>query len=297
VADDLRFEGRVAVVTGAGRGLGRTHALLLAARGASVVVNNRTPALAAEVAEEITAAGGRAVADSSDVSVPEEADALIATAVEAFGTVDIVVNNAGITGIVPFGDLSHAFFDQIMRINAGGHFNVTRAAWPHLVAQGYGRIVNTTSGAGIYGLTGVVSYATSKGAVNGLTRALAVEGRPFGILVNAISPGALTRMTESAAAVDEAMAEKWAGMRPELVSPVVAWLAHDSCTDSGEIYEVFGGRISLVLIGQTRGLYDPAITPESVRDHHHLIADEDGYILPETARDIGSFDTAHPVPR
>jgi NAD(P)-dependent dehydrogenase (short-subunit alcohol dehydrogenase family) len=297
VAGELRFDRRVAVVTGAGRGIGRSHALLLAARGAGVVVNNPTAELAAQVVDEITAGGGRAVADSSDVSRPEGADALVAAALEAFGAIDIVVNNAGITGIVPFGELTPDFFDRIMRINAGGHFNVTRAAWPHLVARGYGRIVNTTSGAGIYGLGGVVSYATSKGAVNGLTRALAIEGRPLGILVNAISPGALTRMTEAAAAVDEVMAEKWAGMHPEQVSPVVAWLAHESCTDSGEIYEVFGGRVARVLIGQTRGLYDPDISPESVRDHHHLIVDEAGSILPETARDIGTFESAHQVPR
>jgi NAD(P)-dependent dehydrogenase (short-subunit alcohol dehydrogenase family) len=285
----LRFDDRVAVVTGGGRGLGRAHALLLAARGAKVVVNNPTVDPGIQVVEEIVSSGGEAVVDHSDVSVSEQAEAIIQKAIDVFGRVDILVNNAGIAGDNEFGSTSLEFFERFWRINAAGHFNVARAAWPHMKSRGYGRIINTTSGAGIYGIPTFTAYGSSKGAINGLTRALALEGQPLGILVNAISPGALTRQTEHILTNEPARAAQWLEMRSELVSPAVAWLAHESCTSNGEIYEVFAGRIARVLLAETKGLFHPELTPELIRDNQHVLADEEGYFVPENARDVGAF--------
>jgi NAD(P)-dependent dehydrogenase (short-subunit alcohol dehydrogenase family) len=278
-----RFEGRVAVVTGAGRGIGRAHALLLAARGARVVVNDLGGSMqgvgadagpAAAVAGEIVAAGGTAIADGSDVASPEGAQTLVDTALERFGRVDVVVNNAG---IIRWAGLPEADADNLashLAVHVGGSFNVTRGAWPHMVEQGYGRVVMTTS-AGLFGLPENLSYAAAKGGALGLTRSLATAGARHGIKVNAIAPAATTRMAGRAV---EATPE----MSPALVAPMVAFLAHEECPVSGEIYAAGAGRFARVFIAETEGYVHTGATPtiEDVARNWATINDERDYFVP-----------------
>jgi NAD(P)-dependent dehydrogenase (short-subunit alcohol dehydrogenase family) len=277
------FEGRVAVVTGAARGIGRSYAHLLAARGARVVVNDlggsmqgigADAAPAAAVAEEIVAAGGTAIADGSDVASTEGAQRLVARAVERFGRVDVVVNNAG---IIRWAGLPEADADNLashLAVHVGGSFNVTRSAWPHMVEQGYGRIVMTTS-AGLFGLPENLSYAAAKGATVGLTRSLATAGANHGIKVNAIAPAATTRMAGRAAAATPEMS-------PDLVAPMVAFLAHEACPVTGEIYAAGAGRFARVFIAETEGYVHAGTTPtiEDVARNWATINDETGYCVP-----------------
>ncbi len=195
--DEHRFDGRVAVVTGAGRGIGRAYARLLAARGAGVVVNDLGSSMAgdgadeqpaARVVAEIVDAGGEAIADGSDVSTVAGAEALIGAAVERFGRIDVLINNAGIMRWAGMPEVDEDNLARHLAVHVGGSFNTTRAAWPHMVDQGYGRIVMTTS-AGLFGLPNNTSYATAKGAVIGLTRSLKIAGAKHGIKVNLIAPG------------------------------------------------------------------------------------------------------------
>jgi len=199
---ELRFDGRVAIVTGAGRGIGRAYALLLAARGASVVVNDLGGSIsgdgsdtgpAAAVVDEIVAAGGAAIADASDVSTPDGAQGLVGAAVEAFGPVDAVIANAGIMRWAGMPDVDADDLDAHLAVHVGGSFHLVRAVWPSMAERGYGRIVLTTS-SGVFGLPNNTAYATAKGGVIGLVRSLSVTGRRAGITVNAIAPGAFTRM-------------------------------------------------------------------------------------------------------
>jgi NAD(P)-dependent dehydrogenase (short-subunit alcohol dehydrogenase family) len=272
----LRFDGRTAIVTGGGGNpsLGRAHALLLGARGANVVVNDigcdpETPgysgtASAAAVAEEIRALGGRAVADTHSVATEEGAAALVKTAVDAFGGVDILVNNAGISIAAPFDEMSSRDFRRHIDINLMGPLWTCRAAWPHMRAKGYGRIVNTTSGA-LAGFTWLVAYGTSKGGLLSLTRSLAAEGASLGIKANAVNPGAFTRMVAAQQAPTSPMYRHASeNLPPELVSPVVAFLSHETCPVTGECIESVGGEVRRVYLAQTAGFADRNLSPETV---------------------------------
>jgi NAD(P)-dependent dehydrogenase (short-subunit alcohol dehydrogenase family) len=296
-----RFDGRVAVVTGAGRGLGRAYARLLAARGASVVVNDlgastggsgSDPGPASDVAAEIVAAGGVAISDTSDVATPEGGESLVDAAVVRFGRIDVLVNNAGIIRWAGMPDVDKDNLDRHLAVHVGGSFNTVRAAWPHMAAAGYGRIVNTTS-AGLFGLPNNTSYATAKGAVVGLTRSLAVAGAGHGITANCIAPGAMTRMAGPGG--EDAGPE----MSPDLAAPMVAFLAHEDCPVSGEIYAAGFGRFARIFVGMAPGYVaaDPAPTIEDVADNWAAINDEPGYSVPADLPDWSATFMAHLRPR
>ncbi|MFI5957525.1 SDR family NAD(P)-dependent oxidoreductase [Cryptosporangium sp. NPDC051539] len=273
----LRFDGRVAVVTGAGRGLGRAHALELASHGAAVVVNDLGTAtdgsgeavdVADQVVKEIEAAGGVAVANHDSVADAEGAGAIVGTALERFGRLDIVVNNAGNVITRPFPELGQADVESLLRVHFFGTFHVCQAAWGPLAAAGYGRIVNTVSAA-MLGVPTWAGYGAAKGAVLGLTLGLATEGSASGIGVNAIAPGAATRMvTETAGDLPQAVLERFAaGMPPSLVSPVVAYLAHESCTLNGEVFATSAGRFARVTLDVTGGWGSRELDLDAVAEH------------------------------
>jgi NAD(P)-dependent dehydrogenase (short-subunit alcohol dehydrogenase family) len=295
-----RFDERVAVVTGAGRGIGRAYARLLAERGARVVVNDLGGSIdgtgadeqpAERVVAEIGAAGGEAVADTSDISTASGASALVSTAVERFGRIDIVINNAGIIRWAGFPDADEDNLARHLAVHVGGSFNTARAAWPHLVEQGYGRIVMTTS-SGLFGLPNNTSYAAAKAAVIGLTRSLSTAGAAHGIKINLIAPGAMTRMAGVEA--DESTPT----MAPELVAPMAAFLAHEDCPVTGEIYAAGFGRFARIFIAMTEGFVvdDGVPTIEDVADHWSRINDEGGYTIPADLTDWSATFMRHLPP-
>ncbi len=274
----IEFDGRVAVVTGAGGGLGRSHALLLASRGAKVVVNDLggtrdgtgTDASAADqVVAQIEAAGGEAVANHDGVQTWDGGEAIVASAIDAFGRVDIIVNNAGILRDVSFAKLTREQLEPVLDVHLKGAFHVTRAAWPQLKDQGYGRVISTTSGSGLYGNFGQSNYAAAKLGLVGLTRTLAIEGARYGITANAVAPVARSRMTEDI--MPPALLEK---LEPEYVSPLVAYLASETCPETGRIFSVGGGYIARVALLEGAGAtFDHVPTPEDVADAWARIED------------------------
>ncbi|HEY2429107.1 MAG TPA: SDR family NAD(P)-dependent oxidoreductase [Acidimicrobiales bacterium] len=287
---ELRFERRVAVVTGAGRGIGRAYALLLAERGASLVVNDlgasmegvgSTSEVAASVAREIVAAGGAAIADVSDVATVEGADSLITAAVDRFGRLDVLINNAGIIKWGGFPQVDAENLARHLAVHVSGSFNTTRAAWPHMVERAYGRIVMTTS-AGLFGLPQNTSYATAKGGVIGLTRSAATAGAAHGIKVNLIAPAATTRMAGGPARADGSPGAGSVEMPPAAVAPMAAFLAHEDCPVNGEIYTAGAGRFARIFIGSTNGYVHPTPDPtvEVVAENWERINDESGYFVP-----------------
>jgi NAD(P)-dependent dehydrogenase (short-subunit alcohol dehydrogenase family) len=282
----LDFDGRVAVVTGAGRGLGREYAIALAARGASVVVNDIGVALdggggdaapAAEVAAEIERAGGIGLADRNSVATPAGGAALVQGALDAFGRLDIVVNNAGILQDKAFHKLAMDQVDPVLAVHLDGAFHVCLAAWPHLREQAYGRIVNTTSTSGLFGNFGQASYAAAKMGVVGLTRVLALEGARYDIKVNAVAPGALTRMTPSGVVSGPS------ALATSQVAPVVTYLCHESCAVSGEVLRAAGGHVARVFFGITEGYRNPELTAEDIRDQLEVIRDTSAFSVPDSA--------------
>jgi NAD(P)-dependent dehydrogenase (short-subunit alcohol dehydrogenase family) len=275
MTERISLDGKVAVVTGAGRGLGRAYVELLAERGARVVVNDlgtdvsgfgTDSTIAEHVAELIRSRGGEAVANDSDVSSPEGGRDLVATTIEHFGRVDLLVNNAGICGSQPFAEATLDDFDRYWRVHLGGPVNTVKAAWPHMVAQRHGKIILTTSVAGMFGIRGQATYAAAKCAVVGLMRILAIEGAEHGILVNTISPNGYTRM-HPAAGSRLAEADGKAVMPVEAVAPAVVWLASDGCSETNRIYNVEAGAIQRVAIVMGPGFYDPDLTPENIADN------------------------------
>jgi len=279
----MTYDGKVAVITGAGGGLGRQHALLLAARGALVVVNDLGGSIdgagadssaAQKVVDEIRSAGGEAVANHDSVSTPEGGEAIIQTAIDAYDRVDIVINNAGILRDKTFHNMTPDLVDPVIDVHLKGAFNVTRPAWIRMREQGYGRVISTSSAAGIFGNFGQANYGAAKMGLVGFTRVLAAEGAKFNIKANVIAPLALTRMTEN---LMGAIGDK---LDPSLVTPIVAWLAHEDCDVTGEIYSVGGGRVARVFIGETQGYYKPGLTLEDIRDNWTQIRNTDGYQIP-----------------
>jgi NAD(P)-dependent dehydrogenase (short-subunit alcohol dehydrogenase family) len=267
---DLRFDGRVAVVTGGGRGLGRCYAMLLASRGAKVIVNDPGGSLAGEgmdatpaedVVSEITAAGGQAAACTESVATRKGGDAIIRTALEHYGRLDILIHNAGNVRRGSLKDMSYEDFDAVLDVHLRGAFNVVRPAFPVMCEAGYGRIVLTSSIGGLYGNHGVANYAAAKAGVIGLSNVAALEGAADGVTCNVIVPAAVTRM---AAGIDTSA---YPPMGPELVAPVVGWLAHETCSVTGEVFIALAGRVARAVIAESPGVHRPAWTVEDVGKH------------------------------
>jgi NAD(P)-dependent dehydrogenase (short-subunit alcohol dehydrogenase family) len=302
------FEGRVAVVTGAGRGIGRAYAVMLADRGASIVVNDlggsmdgkgADAGVASAVTAEIVAGGGAAVADNSDVATGHGAQALIDTAVKEFGRLDVLINNAGIIRWAGLPDADQDNLESHLAVHVVGSFNTARAAWPHMVEQHYGRIVMTTS-TGVFGLPTNLSYATAKGAVIGLTRSMSTAGVAHGIKVNLIAPAAYTRMAGQPASEDApGEGSLSAQMSPDLVAPMVAFLAHEDCPISGEAYAAGAGRFARIFIASTQGYVHPGSKPtiEDVAEHWSTINDETDYSIPADLTSWSASFLNHLLPK
>ncbi|MFD0364641.1 SDR family NAD(P)-dependent oxidoreductase [Nocardia sp. GCM10030253] len=281
----LRFDDRVAVITGAGRGLGRAYAELLAARGARVVVNDSGGTMrgdaveadvAAEVVREIRGFGGTAVASTDSVATPAGGESIIDTALNTYGRIDILIHNAGNVRPGSLTEMSFEDFEAVLDVHLRGAFHLVRAAFPRMCAAGYGRVVLTSSIGGLYGNQKVANYAVAKSAMIGLSNVIALEGAAVGVKSNVIVPAALTRMAEGIDTSD------YPPMQPELVAPAVGWLAHESCSVTGEMLVAIAGRVARAYIAETPGVYQPSWTIEQIAGHLDAIRDTDGrnWILP-----------------
>jgi NAD(P)-dependent dehydrogenase (short-subunit alcohol dehydrogenase family) len=281
---DLRFDDRVAVVTGGGRGLGREYALMLASHGAKVVVNDPGVGItgdgsdagpAEEVVREITATGGEAVASTDSVATPESGKAIIDTALDRYGRIDILVHNAGNVRQSSLKEMSYDDFEAVVDVHLRGAFHVVRPAFPVMCEAGYGRIVLTSSIGGLYGNHEVANYAVAKAGVIGLSNVAAIEGAAHGVKSNVIVPAAVTRMAEG---IDTSA---YPPMGPELVAPVVGWLAHESCSVTGEMLVALAGRVARAVISETPGVYRPSWSIADVGQHMAAIRDaSDPVIFP-----------------
>lgn len=283
----LRFEQRTAIVTGAGQGLGRAYALLLAERGAQVVVNDIKVAAADGVVEEITNAGGIAIADHHSVTTPEGGVAIAEQAQNAFGAVHIVINNAGVNRPAEFADMTPEtgpeLFDEMIAVHLLGPCHVLWPLWPAMVEQGYGRVVNVASGA-VWGLRGQSAYAACKAGIMGLTRTLAREGRYHGVQVNCVLPWAVTDKSPDRSG-EEFGPIIDAHIHPENVAPAVIWLAHEDCPATGESFTVDGPRMARLAWVASQGHTDLAPTPESYRDHWDEVMDLSQFTVPASTND------------
>ncbi|KUH95252.1 short-chain dehydrogenase [Mycolicibacterium acapulense] len=272
---ELRFDGQVAVVTGGGRGLGRSYAMLLAQRGAKVVVNDpggsltgeeydpvhppsKAPGPAEEVVREIVAAGGDAAANTDSVATPAGGKAIVESALERYGRIDILIHNAGIVRRAPLAEMTYEDFEAVLDVHLRGAFHVVRPAFPSMCDAGYGRIVLTSSIGGLYGNHGVANYAVAKAGVIGLSNVAAMEGAAHGVKSNVIVPAAVTRMAEG---IDTSA---YPPMGAELVAPAVGWLAHESCSITGEALIALAGRIARAVVAETPGVYRPSWSIEEV---------------------------------
>jgi NAD(P)-dependent dehydrogenase (short-subunit alcohol dehydrogenase family) len=305
VSEPIRFDGRVAIVTGAGRGLGREFALLLAQRGACVVVNDigvsadddryggtGDAAAAQRVVDEIRADGGAAVANTGDVADPAGAGSIVTDALDAFGRLDIVINNAG---IVVDGSLTDTDPDRLVRawsVHVGGSYNVLRASWRHLSEQRYGRVVNVASVAGLLvGVPGHTPYDVAKGALCGMTRALATEGQQSGIVVNALIPTADTRGARSVVR----SYQRGRMYEARHVAPAAAWLSHEDCAVTGRFFAAGAGRVGEVFTSAAAGYQCPepaSFALEHIRDHWGEVRSRDGAITPSSLAEYNAFRVA-----
>lgn len=279
---ELRFDGRVAVITGGGRGLGASYAKLLASRGAKVVVNDPGVSMTGEgndsgpaqqVVDDINAAGGEAVANTESVATHEGGASIIQTALESFGQIDILIHNAGNVRRAALRDMSYQDFENVLDVHLRGGFHVVRAAFPHMCDANYGRIVLTGSINGLYGNAGVVNYSAAKAGLMGLSNVAAIEGAECGVKCNMILPGAVTRMAEG---LD---ISQYPPMDPELVAPAVAWMAHENCSISGEMLIAIAGRIARAYAAETEGVYRPEWTIEGVAEAIEAIRETDNPLL------------------
>ncbi len=296
---DIRFDGRVAVITGAGGGLGKTYALELARRGASVVVNDlggaadgtgASSSMADATVKEIVEAGGKAVANYDSVATQEGGKAIVQTAIDNFGKVDVLVNNAGILRDKSFLKLEPDHLEAVVDVHLKGAFFVTQPAFASMKENGYGRIVMASSGAGIFGNFGQSNYGAAKMGLVGLMNVLAVEGAKYGIKVNTIAPIAKTRLTE------QLLGGLADALDPRYVTPLVTYLCSDKCELTHEIFDVGGGRYARIFVGMGPGWVAPKGTipkAEDILDHLDLIREQEGYIVPQSiAEETGAIAEA-----
>ncbi len=290
--EELRFDGRVAVITGAGRGLGRAYALLLASRSAKVVVNDPGVSRhgeggdagpAQDVVDEIRAAGGDAIVSTESVATPEGGQAIVDAAISRFGRIDILIHNAGINRPSPLRDMSWEQFSTVLGVHLHGAFHVVRAALPIMCDAGYGRIVMTSSIAGLYSDKRNGAYSVAKAGLIGLSNTIALEGAEHGVTCNAIVPAAVTRLSEG---IDTS---SFPTMTPEQVAPSVAWLVHEKCTITGEILVSLAGRIAKAYVAETKGVFRPEWSIEQVAEQMGHIGDkQDQQVFPAFPR--GFYD-------
>ncbi len=273
----LRFDDRVAVITGAGRGLGRAYAELLGGLGCKVVVNDNGSVIrgegsdenpAQEVVEAIRAAGGEAIANTDSVATPEGGRAIVQAALDQWGRIDVLIHNAGNVRYGTIRELSDEDLNAVLDVHLKGAFHVVRAAMGPMCDAGYGRIVLTSSIGGVYGNNRCVNYAMAKSGMIGLNNVIALEGEAFNVKSNVIVPSAVTRMAEG---IDTSA---YPPLGPELVAPMVGWLAHENCSVSGELYAAVGGRMAEVFIGEAQGVYQPSWTIDEVGEQIGAIRDK-----------------------
>ena len=283
---DIRFDGKVALITGAGGGLGKTYALQLASRGCKVVVNDlggkadgtgASSSMADQTVKEITEAGGQAVANYDSVATPEGGKAMVQAAIDNFGRIDIVINNAGILRDKTFAKLEPQDLEAVIDVHLKGAFFVTQPAFQHMKEQGYGRIVFTASNAGILGNFGQTNYGAAKMGLVGLCNVLSLEGAKYNIKCNVLAPIARTRLTE------QLLGPLASTLDPECVTPLVTYLVSDQCQETHSIWSVGGGRYARMFVGLTPGWFagkGAKPTPEEVRDHVAEIRDTSNFISP-----------------
>lgn len=275
---EMRFDKRVAVITGAGRGLGRAYALLLASRGAKVVVNDPGVSMkgdstgegpADSVVQEIKSAGGEAIANTDSVATPEGGQAIIDTAINTYGRIDILIHNAGIVRRAMLDEMTYEDFESVLDVHLRGGFHVVRPAFPHMKKAGYGRVVMTGSINGLYGNVGALNYSVAKGGLIALANVVALEGAEHGIKSNTILPAAVTRMSEG---VDTSA---FPPMDPDLVAPTVGWLAHENCSINGEMLASAAGRVSRAFPAESPGVYQSSWTIEQIGEQIDAIRQAD----------------------
>lgn len=287
----IRFEGRVAIVTGSGRGLGRQHALLLARLGASVVVNSTTAASSQATVDDIVKAGGKAIACVGSVSDPAVANDMVQKAIDTFGHIDIIVNNAGFYDPKPFEQITPAEFRELFAVHVEGSFNLTKAAWPHMQKQKYGRVVMITSHT-MFGMTGATTYAAVKMALIGMAKSLAVEGAAHNILVNAVATTGFTDTVEKNTPDQGTQAFMKANFPASEPAPAVVWLAHEDAKVSGEVFGAQGRIVTRIFVAESHGFQGSSQggwTIEDVRDNWDQVMNEKDYTVPQNTEEMGAL--------